>query len=78
MSRGAAHCTFIEMNRAQSDMLQQIAEQLRLDADTYQIINGTAEKVLMQSHLVSRPFDIVFIDPPYAEDLWQPILTTLI
>lgn len=78
LSRGAAHCTFIEMNRAQSDMLQQSAEQLRLDADTYQIINGTAEQVLMQSHLVSRPFDIVFIDPPYAEDLWQPILTMLI
>ena len=78
LSRGAAHCTFIEMNGAQSDMLQQSAELLHLGADTHQIINGTAEQVLMQSHLVARPFDIVFIDPPYAEDLWQPILTTLI
>ncbi|NYR09055.1 16S rRNA (guanine(966)-N(2))-methyltransferase RsmD [Psychrobacter sp. BI730] len=78
LSRGATHTTFIEINPAQSNMLRQSAEQLRLDADTYQIINGTAEQVLMQSHLVSRPFDIVFIDPPYAEDLWQPILTTLI
>ncbi|MGM8939154.1 16S rRNA (guanine(966)-N(2))-methyltransferase RsmD [Psychrobacter glaciei] len=78
LSRGAAHCTFIEMNRGQSQMLGQSAEQLRLNADTYQIINGTAEQVLMQSHIVPRPFDVVFIDPPYAEDLWQPILATLI
>lgn len=78
LSRGAAHCTFIEMNREQSQRLQQSAEQLHLGANTHQIINGTAEQVLIQSHLVSRPFDIVFIDPPYAEDLWQPILTTLI
>lgn len=78
LSRGAAHCTFIEMNRAQSDMLHQSAEILRLDIDSYQIIHGTAEQVLNKSGLVPRPFNIVFIDPPYAEELWQPILTTLI
>ena len=78
LSRGAAHCTFVEMNRAQSDMLHQSAEQLRLSTDTHQIINGTAEQILRQDDLVPRPFDIVFIDPPYAEELWQPILTTLI
>ena len=78
LSRGAAHCTFIEMNRAQSDMLHQSAEILRLNIDSYQIIHGTAEQVLNKIDLVPRPFDIVFIDPPYAEELWQPILTTLI
>ncbi|AAZ19412.1 possible methyltransferase [Psychrobacter arcticus 273-4] len=77
LSRGAAHCTFIEMNAAQSQMLRQSAELLRLDIDSHQIIQGTAEQVLQQKQLVPRPFDIVFIDPPYAEDLWQPILTTL-
>lgn len=78
LSRGAAHCTFIEMNRAQSDMLHQSAEILRLNSDSHQIIHGTAEQVLKKTDLVPRPFDIVFIDPPYAEELWQPILTTLI
>ena len=78
LSRGASHCTFIEMNALQSQMLRQSAEQLRLDSDSHQIIQGTAEQVLQQKQLTSRPFDIVFIDPPYAEDLWQPILTALI
>lgn len=78
LSRGAAHATFIEVNPAQSQMLRQSAEQLKLDAPTYQILQGTAEQTLTQNQLTARRFDIVFIDPPYAEDLWQPILTALI
>ena len=78
LSRGASHCTFIEMTALQSQMLRQSAEMLRLDSNSYQIIQGTAEQVLQQKQLTPRPFDIVFIDPPYAEDLWQPILTALI
>lgn len=78
LSRGAAHTTFIEINTAQSNMLRQSAEQLRLDPTTYQVITGTAEQVLSQHQPIERPFDIVFIDPPYAQDLWQPILSALI
>ena len=78
LSRGAAHCTFIEMSSAQTQMLRQSAEQLRIDTTTYQIIQGAAEQVLAQNSLHQRYFDVVFIDPPYAADLWQPILTALI
>ncbi|WP_416384026.1 RsmD family RNA methyltransferase [Psychrobacter sp. TAE2020] len=111
LSRGAAHCTFIEMNAVQSQRLQYSAEQLRLDASQYQVIQGQAEQVLekpaefllslppclsAQSTSASAsapigahdskqnsehhigPFNLVFIDPPYADDLWQPILTALI
>ncbi|ERL56289.1 16S rRNA (guanine(966)-N(2))-methyltransferase RsmD [Psychrobacter aquaticus] len=78
LSRGAAHATFIELNPAQSTMLHQSAEQLHLSLTTYQIVQGTAEQTLTQNQLIQRHFNIVFIDPPYAEDLWQPILTALI
>lgn len=78
LSRGAAHTTFIEINPAQVNMLCQSAEQLRLEASSYQIIQGTAEQVLTQNQTIQRHFDIVFIDPPYAQDLWQPILMALI
>ena len=78
LSRGAAHTTFIEVSSAQVTMLRQSAEQLRLDASNYQIIQGTAEQVLTQNQTIQRHFDIVFIDPPYAQDSWQPILTALI
>ena len=78
LSRGAAHTTFIEINPAQVNMLRQSAEQLRLDANACQIIQGTAEQVLTQNQTIQRHFDIVFIDPPYTQDLWQPILMALI
>lgn len=82
LSRGAAHCTFIETNRAQSLLLLQNAQQLHIDTEHYRILHGAAEQILSQNHSFDpsfkQPFDIVFIDPPYAEDLWQPILTALI
>lgn len=77
LSRGAAHCTFIEFNLAQSQMLAQSAQQLRIDSEHYRIIHGASEQVLSQNHTIHAPFNIVFIDPPYAQDLWQPILTVL-
>ncbi|BBI66993.1 hypothetical protein PKHYL_11840 [Psychrobacter sp. KH172YL61] len=64
LSRGAAHTTFIEVNTAQSNMLRQSAEQLRLDTAAYTVITGTAEEVLSQHQPIEHPFDIVFIDPP--------------
>ena len=78
LSRGAAHCTFIETNQAQYQMLLQSAQQLNIDTDSYEVFNGKAEQVLSQNSNFKHPFDIVFIDPPYAKDLWQPILTALI
>ena len=78
LSRGAAYCTFIEMNNAQIKRLEHSAQQLKLTADHYKIIAGAAEQILNQSQAFDQPFDIVFIDPPYAQDLWQPILTILV
>ena len=78
LSRGAAHCTFIEMNNAQVKRLEHNAQQLKINSDTYKIIGGAAENILNQNQSFNAPFDIVFIDPPYAQDLWQPILTALI
>lgn len=78
LSRGAAYCTFIEANLSQSKVVTQNAQFLNLEADRYCIIHGAAEQVLNQHQNINAPFNIVFIDPPYAKNLWQPILTTLI
>lgn len=78
LSRGATHCTFIEFNQTQAKRLEHSAQQLKLDTDCYKIIAGAAEQVLLQNFSFDRPFDIVFIDPPYMQDLWRPILNALI
>ena len=77
LSRGAAHCTFIEANPSQAERLSNNAKQLHLDLNTYSVLVGKAEQLLTQ-HNAANPFHLVFIDPPYAQDLWQPILTALI
>ncbi|WP_169393157.1 MULTISPECIES: 16S rRNA (guanine(966)-N(2))-methyltransferase RsmD [Psychrobacter] len=77
LSRGAANCTFIEANLKQSQQLATSAQKLNLNAHQFNIIHGFAETVLNQQNL-NAPFDIVFIDPPYALDLWQPVLIALI
>ena len=88
LSRGAVHITLIEANNKQAQCLQQSATQLKLDPKQYHIIHGEAqtvihlESVLKAEHKSTSNnaavFDLVFIDPPYALELWQPILLTLI
>ncbi len=87
LSRGAAHCTFIETDRVQTQMLQHSAEQLGLDPATYNIIQGSAEHLLAEPTRLptysanstnQQAFDLIFIDPPYAANLWQPILKALV
>lgn len=80
LSRGAAHVTFIEANAQQATYLQQSAVQLKIAPADYQIISGLAQTVIsnIDTAAVHPIFNIVFIDPPYALELWQPILLTLI
>ncbi|GAA0321444.1 16S rRNA (guanine(966)-N(2))-methyltransferase RsmD [Psychrobacter aestuarii] len=80
LSRGAIHCTFIEANAAQYAMLQKNAESLRLDSHSYLIAHAPAEQYLT-SHAPAGSdavFDVIFLDPPYAANLWQPILDALL
>lgn len=72
LSRGARHTTFIEPNKAQTTALRHSADSLRLAPDEYTIINATAQIALPT---LTVPFDIIFIDPPYALDLWQTLIT---
>lgn len=68
LSRGAAHVTMIEPNSAQCKFLQQNIQ--LLEAKNCQLLKMTAEKALTQ---LKDQFDLVFLDPPYALDLWQTL-----
>lgn len=78
LSRGAKHCTFIEASPKQSQQLSLSAQALQLSTEQAQIYTGYAEQILAQRPSDLSAFDIVFIDPPYDLNLWQPILDTLI
>jgi 16S rRNA (guanine966-N2)-methyltransferase len=65
ISRGAADCVFVERDRAVARQLE--ATLGRLKVANGSVINADALSWLGQS---SRPFDLVFLDPPFSAGLW--------
>ncbi len=66
LSRGAAHCTFVELNRRATSMIKAnteiVAKSMREKLDT-QLVAGDATKFLLPAG--APPFDLIFVDPPY-------------
>ncbi|WP_395613690.1 16S rRNA (guanine(966)-N(2))-methyltransferase RsmD [Allosphingosinicella sp.] len=69
LSRGAAHCTFVEKERTALDTLKRNVARL-----------GAVEKADIRAQAVEhappppRPFDLIMMDPPYGVGLAQPAL----
>jgi 16S rRNA (guanine966-N2)-methyltransferase len=69
LSRGAAHCTFVEKDRTALDTLKRNLARL-----------GAADRADVRAQAVehvsapARPFEIVFMDPPYGAGLAQAAL----
>jgi 16S rRNA (guanine966-N2)-methyltransferase len=69
LSRGAAHCTFVEKDRNALDVLKRNVARL-----------GAGEKADIRAQSVehapppTRPFDLILMDPPYGAGLAQPAL----
>lgn len=66
LSRGAASCTFIENNR-------QAANTIRSHLQTLQCNSGAVVEASALDWLPNSAdrFDIIFLDPPFAADLYQ-------
>jgi len=62
LSRGAAHCTFVESDRALARFILDTAQKLDLQS-TLTVLQGELPKALAQ---VQGSYDLVFSDPPYA------------
>jgi 16S rRNA (guanine966-N2)-methyltransferase len=73
LSRGAASCTFVESDR---ELARRIEDDLaRLDAGEARVLATDAESMLAGAP--SQPFDVVFLDPPFAANLWDAIAARL-
>ncbi len=59
LSRGAAHCTFVEQDRAALDALRTNATKLGVNADV------RAQSVLAVG-AIPAPYDLILMDPPYG------------
>lgn len=65
LSRGAAHCTFVERDRSAIVALRSNIEKLGAAGDV---------RAVAAEGFVCGPFDLVLIDPPYGTGLGQKIL----
>ncbi len=71
LSRGAAHCTFVESDRAALRVLQHNVASLDLSGDV-NVIQGSVE-----SHLKRLDIDIALADPPYDTADWTDLMANL-
>lgn len=78
LSRGATHVDFIEPNPAQLAQLRQTATTLGIANTVATFYGDTAQQVLDKALATHQPYDIVFVDPPYAMNLWQTLLQRLL
>jgi len=65
LSRGAAHCTFVERDRAAVTILKANIAKLGAEADV---------RAIAAEGFAGGPFDLVLIDPPYGTSLGQKVL----
>ena len=74
LSRGAAWCDFVEKDTAAANLIQQNIELLRLNQRA-KVVRQDALVFLKQAP--SQPYDVVFLDPPYASELLAQALLPL-
>jgi 16S rRNA (guanine(966)-N(2))-methyltransferase RsmD len=73
LSRGAAHVTFIEASRKAAAV---IGENLRHCGikEGFKLINRDAVRAMKYLAAEKIQFDIIFFDPPYAAEIYSPVM----
>lgn len=73
LSRGAAHAVFVEQRR---DAVTLIRDNLKVTqlSDNAHVVSGEAMGYLAAAR---EKFDIIFVDPPYAANLWESTLESI-
>jgi 16S rRNA (guanine966-N2)-methyltransferase len=71
-SRGAREVVLVEADRAQAAAIE--ANRARLHADGARVVAARAEDFLAG---VPAAFDVVFVDPPFAQGAWNSCLARL-
>lgn len=75
LCRGAAVVVGVEQSGRACAVIQQNWQQVAQPDQTFQILRGDVVKQL--SSLSGQMFDRIYFDPPYASDLYQPVLEAI-
>lgn len=66
LSRGALYATFVDKDRKTCDRIKRTAKSLGVSSSEMSVICGDTVRLAESSQLFGAPFDVVFLDPPYA------------
>jgi 16S rRNA (guanine966-N2)-methyltransferase len=75
VSRGAARATLVEIDARVRATAGENVRRLGVEAECA-VLKGDALK-LLRSRLPGAPFDVAFVDPPYASGMQEPALRAL-
>ena len=73
LSRGAEAATLVERETGPATALREVAARLP-GGEAAEIVRMDAISWLTQAAREGRRYDIAFIDPPFAGELWQPAI----
>ncbi|WP_293824896.1 16S rRNA (guanine(966)-N(2))-methyltransferase RsmD [uncultured Parolsenella sp.] len=69
LSRGAAHVTFVDLDRGACARVRRNAGTLGAAPATFAVVRGDSCRLAAAGSLAGAPFDIVLLDPPYATEV---------
>lgn len=77
LSRGAASVVLVDRSAAAIDAARENARGLSAAAGEVQVFRQDARTALAAFADQGRRFDVVYLDPPYASDFYEPLLELL-
>ena len=75
LSRGAAHCVFVDHDARAIAGLGAVLQAWGADAGTSELVHATAAQFLARP---PRAFDLVFLDPPFSSNLLDADVAQLV
>ncbi len=76
LSRGAAHVTFVDSDRAARTAIEANLASCAM-AGSATVVAAPAERFLADAARTGTSFDLAFVDPPYGFDAWDGLLAEL-
>ncbi|WP_186565181.1 16S rRNA (guanine(966)-N(2))-methyltransferase RsmD [Lawsonibacter celer] len=73
LSRGADHCTFVDLRKEAAAVIRENLAHTRLEEHA-RVVQGDCMAFLTGA---GERFDLIFLDPPYASDLLEKSLTLI-
>ena len=77
LSRGAAKVVLVDRNGAAVETARENARALAGEGGSVQVFRQDARTAIVALAEQGFRFDLVFLDPPYASDLYEPLLSLL-